>query len=205
MLYPPEVKIYADGRVVFGDKDGIWDGKLDQDRLERLKRDLANNSLLRKTALLPVRNGGSLGFHGGMGYIRYRDGDDEVLVAVLSQPRRGPYIRLLGRIRAEIPREYASFRPKSLSITVYDGATWRQPVPWPFSATIPIVKGDPITISDPAAAAFVIDHSFGGFSWLQANVTENGKDYSLMLKSVPGWYEPDELELKLRALRDENR
>ena len=156
MLYPAEVKIYADGRIVFGDIVGIWEWKLDPDRLNR-------------------------------------------------HPRRGPYIRLLGRIRAEIPGEYASFRPKSLSFTVYEGATWREPVSWPFAATIPIVKGAPITISDPAAAAFVIDHSFGGFSWLQANVTENGKDYSLMLKSVPGWYEPEELELKLQALRDENR
>src|SRR5258708_29368871 len=75
MLYPPEVKIYADGRIVFADKEGFWQGTIEPKRLERLRRDLARNKLLEKSQLLQVRNGGLISMHGGVVYVRYRDVD----------------------------------------------------------------------------------------------------------------------------------
>ena len=201
MLYPPEVKVYADGRIVFADKDGYWRGTLEPKRLERLRNDLAKNALLAKTQILPVRNGGVISMHGGMAYIRYRDGDDEKIVAVLSHPRRGPYPRLLDRIRQEIPSTYSRFRPKEITFRLYPGSTWVAPVTWPF-ASIPLHDhSGSITIADPAAIAFVIDHSFGGFSWLQTNVSENGCNYEIILESSPGWYEPEILASTLEDLR----
>jgi len=199
MLYPPEVKIYADGRIVFGDKDGIWQGIVTPHRLEKLKRDLANYSLLRSTRLIPVRNGGLISLHGGMAYIRYRDGDDEIVIATLSHPRGGDYVRLLHRIRAEIPNQYSSFRPKSLRVGLYRGRAWRDPVAWPFTS-IRLAGSDSINVTDPAAIALILDHSFGGFSWMQTNVQEDGVDYELILQSVPGWFEPQELGTTLEML-----
>jgi len=202
MLYPPEVKIYAGGRIVFADKEGYWQGIIEPKRLEKLKRDLTNNALLKKSQILPVRNGGLISLHGGMAYIRYRDADDEVVVAVLSHPKRGPYPRLLDRIREEIPSTFSRFRPDEITFRLYPGSTWQQPVAWPFSATIPLHdKPDSITINDPPAIAFVIDHAFGGFSWLQTNVQENGKDFEIILESSPGWYEPQILGATLDNLR----
>ena len=202
MLYPPEVKIYTDGTIVFGTKEGYWQGMVDPKRLERLKRDLAKNGLLEKSQLLPIRNGGLISMHGGVVYIRYRDADDEVIVAALSHPRRGPYVHLLDRIREEIPATYSRFRPKKITFRLYRGNTWVTPVEWPFSATTPLHdRFDSITITDPAAIAFVIDHSFGGFSWMQTNVRENGTDYEIILESVPGWYEQEILGITLDNLR----
>jgi len=199
MLYPPEVKIYADGRIVFGDKDGIWQGIVAPRRLEKLNRDLTNNPLLRSTRLIPVRNGGLISLHGGIAYVRYRDGDDEIVIATLSHPRGGDYVRLLHRIRAEIPNQYSSFRPKSLRVGLYRGRAWRDPVPWPFTS-IQLAGSDSINITDPAAIALILDHSFGGFSWMQTNVQEDGVDYELILQSVPGWFEPQELGTTLEML-----
>jgi hypothetical protein len=202
MLYPPEVKIYADGRIVFGRKDGYWQGTIEPRRFERLKRDFANNTLLKESQLLPVRNGGLISMHGGMAYIRYRDGDDQVVVAVLSHPRRGAYPRLLNRIREEIPRTYMRFRPEAITFRLYPGSSWREPARWPFSATTPLQgRSGSIALTDPAEIAFVIDRAFGGFSWIQTNVRENGIDYEIILESAPGWYEPDSLGATLEELR----
>jgi len=202
MLYPPEVKVYNDGRIVFGTQEGYWQGTIKPQRLERLKRDLAKNDLLKKSQLLPVKNGGSISMHGGVAYIRYRDADDEIIAAVLSHPRRGPYVRLLARIREEIPETYSRFRPKEITFRLYPGSTWVAPVEWPFSATTPLHDhSDLITITDPAATAFVIDHSFGGFSWTQTNVRENGTDYEIIFESAPGWYEQEILGITLDNLR----
>src|SRR5207245_3645203 len=76
MLFPPEVKIYSDGRIVFATKEAYWQGMLDPKRLARLKSDLAKTDLLKESQLLPVRNGGLISMHGGMVYIRSRDAED---------------------------------------------------------------------------------------------------------------------------------
>jgi len=202
MLFPPEVKIYADGRIVFATKEAYWQGMLDPKRLARLKRDLAKNDLLKESQLLPVRNGGLISMHGGMVYIRYRDADDEVVVAALSHPHRGPYVHLLVRIREEIPETYSRFRPAEIRFRLYRGSAWAAPVDWPFSAATPLHdQSDSITVTDPAAIAFVVDHSFGGFSWMQANVRENGVDYEIIVETAPGWYDPEILALTLDDVR----
>jgi hypothetical protein len=201
MLFPPEVKIYRDGRIVFAQKEGVWEGRLEPKRLQRLERELAKNTLLQKSQLLPVRNGGLISMHGGIAYIRYRDGEDEVIVAVLSHPHRGPYVRLLNTIRDEIPSTYRRFRPEELSFRLYPGSSWQTPVRWPFSATLPLREGVPITTTDREAVAFILDRAFGGFSWLQTNVTEAGCDYEIIVESVPDWYEPGVLAMTLEMLR----
>ena len=201
MLFPPEVKIYADGRIVFADKKGFWQGTVEPKRLEKLNRDLAGSALLRESRIIPVRNGGLISLHGGMAYIRYRDADHEVVIATLSHARRGPYVRLLERIRREIPTTYSSFRPNELTFRLYPGDSWREPVAWPFSAATPLAGASgSITITDPAAVAFVLDHSFGGFSWMQTNVRENGTDFEIITESVPGWFEPQFLGVTLWQL-----
>jgi len=47
----------------------------------------------------------------------------------------------------------------------------------------------------------VLDHSFGGFSWLQTKVRENGIDYEIITQSVSGWFEQDDLAEKLWMMR----
>lgn len=202
MLYPPEVKIYRDGRIVFGDEKGIWTGRVDPKRLARLERDLEREPLLRESQHLKVTNGRLISMHGGVAYIRYLDGSQEKLVAVTLHPKRGPYVNLLRRIREEIPSAYQSFRPASISFHVYPGSSWREPVEWPFKdiTLAGHASADSINVTDPRAIALVIDHSFGGFSWLQTNVRENGIAYELMLEKVPGWFEPEDLAWTLYSL-----
>jgi len=201
MLYPPEVKIYSDGRIVFATKEAYWQGTVDPKRLARLKSDLAKNDLLRESQLLRVTNGGLISMHGGMAYIRYRDADDEVVVTALSHPHRGPYVRLLNRIREEIPDTYSRFRPKEITFHLYRGNAWATPVDWPFT----IALDESTTMTDPAAIAFIFDHAFGGFSWMQANVRVKGVDYEIILRSALGWYEPDILAVTLYDLRLESQ
>ena len=135
--------------------------------------------------------------HGGMAYIRYRDADDEVVVAALSHPHRGPCVHLLNRIREEIPEKYSRFRPAEIKFQLYRGNAWTAPVDWPFG---PLQEST--TLTDPAAIAFVVDHSFGGFSWMQTNVRENGIDYEIIVESAPGWYDPEILATNPEVLRE---
>jgi hypothetical protein len=62
-------------------------------------------------------------------------------------------------------------------------------------------RGVPITTTDREAVAFILDRAFGGFSWLQTNVTEAGCDYEIIVESVPDWYEPEVLAMTLEMLR----
>jgi hypothetical protein len=204
MLLPPVVKIYADGRVVFRDDPGFLQGQLPPERLERLKRRLSGNALLKATRLVPVKKGGAAGFHGGMAYIRYRDGADEVVIGALCLPHSGPWARLVREIRSFIPTAYWRFVPAAASVSVHTGGTWGEPTPWPFSAKLPLSKlaqaETAIPVDDRSVIAFLFGHFDSGFSWLDMRALEGGKGYSIKLDSVPGWYEPSDLSSLLGSL-----
>lgn len=205
MLFPPIVKIYQDGRIVFIDDRGIWHGQVHESPLKKLTSYLASNSLLHETRLIPVKKGVSPGFHGGMAYIRYLDGEKEVIIGALRIPTSGPWDRLLKEIRACIPSSYSSFQPASVSVSVWRGSTWDTPVQWPFISTIPLApEADEVAryllVEDPKAIFFILQHARGGFSWLQCAVADARETYSIHIESVPGWYEPSGIEAVLGGL-----
>jgi hypothetical protein len=167
MLLPPIVKIYRDGRIVFLDDRGVWEGKLPARRLDRLTTRLAANPLLKGTRLIPIRKGRSAGLHGGMAYIRYLEAENEVVIGALLLPSGGPWDRLVREIRGHIPSSYASFHPEAVSVRVFRGSSRAEPVPWPFSSTVPLSPhadqfGDLLTVSDPSLISFLLQHVSGG-------------------------------------------
>jgi len=205
MLLPPKVKIYQSGRVVFWNSRGIWTGQIEERRLEKLRRTLARSELLRESRILPVKRGRSLGMHGGMAYLRYLEGGEQVLVAVMSLPRRGPWQRLVGLLSSYIPSSYRSFLPNSALVRIRSGGSWQDPVPWPFEEELSLARavGSEEMLSDPRMISFVLAHLSPGFSWLEVIVSEKGREFSLSLQAVPGWYDPDDTEMTLGLMAGE--
>ncbi|HBL26495.1 MAG TPA: hypothetical protein DD490_06645 [Acidobacteria bacterium] len=207
MLLPPMVKIYQDGRIVFIDDRGIWQGRVQERRLARLKAYLAKQPLLKETGLIRVQKGEPPGLHGGMAYIKYLDGEHQVVIGSLLLPTAGPWHRIVEEIRSVIPSSSSSFIPESVTVFVFPGGRWGSPVQWP-APYIPLAPsaaedGGELTVSDREVASFILQHASVGFSWLQCVVLDGGQTYSLHIKSVPGWYQPEELERVLGGLAAE--
>lgn len=204
MLLPPAVKIYESGRIVFLNERGVWEGQIEERRLKKLRHILARNKLLQKTQVLPVKKGEPLGYHGGIAYVRYLDGENEVIVAVLESPRRGPWRRLVDLLYSWRPPSYHSFVPKAVVVSIVQG---KQPdgdaVPWPFKNELSLrgrEDDSEVTLSDPRMVNFVLRHMVRGFSWLETITSEDGAELGLTISSVPGWFESEDLGVTLGFL-----
>lgn len=204
MLNPPIVKIYQDGRIVFYRNDKFWEGIVPPQKLRRFKKYLGRNRLLGETRLIEVKRGSSPGFHGGMTYIRYLSGSEEVIIGAMLLPSRGPWNRLVERIRAAIPSTYHSFVPGSVHVYVHKGGRLVEPVSWPFSEEYPLAHrthpDDRTRFDDRRVSAFLMRNLSSGFSWLNCVVREGGEVYSLTISEVPEWYQPSGIELLLGFL-----
>ncbi len=206
MLYPPPVKIYADGRIVFFEDSRFWVGTVEPRKLERLERHLARNDLLSETyRLIPVRKGSSPGYHGGMAYIRYLSGEDEILVGATLLPSSGPWARLVDRVRDCIPSEYRTFLPAEARFSVHTRESPTDARPWPFSASHSLEAEDSVVFSNPEVLAAVFGDMNDGFSWLSASFSEGEQVYLLMLDEVPGWFDDSGLSALLGAMYVEQR
>lgn len=200
MLLPPMLKVYQDGKVIFCKDDGVWIGRLDANRLERLKSKLSRSQLLKSTRLVPTTKGHLAGFHGGMAYIRYLEGDKEVLLGSLLLPTRGPWHRFVKELWNFLPQQYTAFVPESIEVRVYPGSSWQKPTPWPFTDKVRLSgrpAGEVLRIADAELIQLVFGHLGGGFSWIQFVASEGDQVTTVHLKSVPGWYEPEKIELAL--------
>ena len=98
MLWPPVVKIYQDGVVVFADKAKYWEGCLPEERLDTLRNALRKNKALTKSAFDPTIEGSIINIHGGLVYVRYLCGNQEVLLTTVVFPKKGPLAAIISLI-----------------------------------------------------------------------------------------------------------
>lgn len=204
MLLPPIVKIYRDGRIVFLDERGLWQGRLGERELRRYEARLAAEPLLKATGVIPVEKGAPAGLHGGMAYIRYLDGREEVVVGAMILPKSGRWSRVISELRSHIPTSYSTFKADSVSVQVLRQGR-RGGLAWPFGDELPLLPhvDRSLEIRGERMASFVLRHSRIGFSWLECGVVDGGQAYSLIVSGVPGWYEPSILAIVLGSLASE--
>src|SRR5712691_8815790 len=117
MLWPPLVKIYQDGKIIFYSKkdNRFYVGHVDSRRLEQLKKRLANDKFLRNSRFIEMR-GGFINEHGGLSYVRYLDGDSEVLISTEVSPRGGQWMKIVDSVRSCLPSKYVAFYPESIEV-----------------------------------------------------------------------------------------
>jgi hypothetical protein len=140
-----------------------------------------------------------------MAYIRHLDGDSEVILGARLLPSSGPWHRLVRKIRSYIPSSFIRFQPGSVDVSVFRGSSGDTSIAWPFSSQLPLSahtdpEGEHVQIRDSKVIAFLWQHMTGGFSWLQCNLTEDAKPYSLEIAGVPGWYDRDHIAMTLGLL-----
>jgi hypothetical protein len=198
---PPEIQVRTDGRIVF-ERDGqYWVASLDQNQVRRLERSLARNRALRRSRYLHVRRGPSVSYHGGMQWYRYGDGVDARLIVMSRTPARGPVASLAQELRSLIPDSSRLFVPDSARISfVEPAANFGTPANWPFrdkldlaevSRSHPVVIGslkfdavDPVEITDGDILRFLFERG------VQHGVTQDGRQFVVVLHDVPGWMPP---------------
>jgi hypothetical protein len=203
MLLPPMLKIYQSGDMILLQDNSAWIGHIDIKLLNKLKKSLARNPILKTTKLFPNLKGGSPGYHGGMAYIRYLDGQAEIIIASLRLPSGGSWARLIEELYLYVPSTYTLFVPAQLTVLTYPGGSWQKPIEWPFSNTLPLSgrkEAEELLITDPKVIQFILSHLNGGFSWIQVVVSEGSIITTLHVKAVPAWYEPMHIEMMLGFL-----
>lgn len=137
MLWPPLVKIYQDGRIIFYSKNDnkFYAGNIDSQRLERLKKKFANEEFLQKSRFIEMK-GGLINIHGGLSYIRYLDGDNEVLISTEVSPRGGTWMRIINSVRNCLPDKRVVFYPEKIEVETWEDTSklpsLTEPTAWPF-------------------------------------------------------------------------
>ena len=206
MLYPPPVKIYQDGRIVFYDEDRFKTGQLEPHQLRWLKRRLERMSLLRESAIVKIEEGDLPGFHGGMAYLRYLDGEKERIVGAFLIPRKGRWARLVRYLGSLRPKRERLFVPTEAEFTVDHGDCEEDGTPshtleWPFQSELALTAIEStsgrITVTKANHLSWLASHLEGGFSWLHVDVHASSCDFTLILEEVPGWFEPGSTEFTL--------
>lgn len=205
MLWPPVTKVYQDGRIIFySPKDRkFFAGNVEPKRLERLKRQLADEKFLKDSRFVEMK-GDPINIHGGISYIRYLDGDDEVLISTDVRPRGGKWQGIVNSVRDCLPREYAVFYPETIVVHTWVDTSSRplstKPTAWPFSDRVKL-SADLKSISSKEIVRFLFDGLEGSFSFFAWDFIESGTRYSMALESAPDWYNDDGLEIALAQLR----
>ncbi len=207
MLRPPFVKIYQDGKVIHYDSDGkgtsaFYVSQLEPTRLDALKKFLAGEKYLARSRFIDM-DGDDINVHGGVSYIRYLDGDKEILLGTEVKPRGGPWKQLTDAIFEYVPDDHENFfYPSVLQVQTWQDTsedTDENPDAWPFGKQIklsPKLK----TISDAEIVHHLFDHLNYIFSFFVWDFKENDKRYSIALESVPGWFEPDYINGALKKV-----
>ena len=206
-LWPPFVKIYQDGKVIHyeGDEDGrYFVSHLDPEQLDSLKKRLAGEKYLWKSRFIDME-GDDFYVHGGVSYIRYLDGDKEILVATEVKPRRGPWVQLTDAIWEYVPADHSQvYYPAVIgvytSLETSEHTDQNSPV-WPFGKEIklsPKVR----TISNREVIEYLFDDPKRVFLWQEWDFKQDGKRYSITLANSPGWFEPDYLNKALAKVRN---
>jgi len=110
MVYPPIMRISEDGVIVRcpnADLDLVGRGcvraSVAPDKLQKLRVILSKNKSLRHSRYIPSKKGGLLSMGGGIFYVRYKSGPDEVILGTGVFPVDGPIADLVKEIRKSLP------------------------------------------------------------------------------------------------------
>jgi hypothetical protein len=146
--------------------------------------------------------GDLINVHGGVSYIRYLDGDKEILLATEVKPKGGPWVQLTEVLWEYVPDDHEHvYYPDSIGVNVSrDDCCDQNPPVWPYSTQIHL-HSKPKTISNPEIIRYLFDRLNGIFSFYVWEFKENNKRYSIYLDNVPGWFEQDYLQEALAKLR----
>ena len=196
LLWPPFVKIYQDGKVIHyeGDQDPrFYVSQLSQQQLDALKKRLAGENYLWRSRFIDME-GDYINVHGGVSYIRYLDGDKEIILATNVKPRRGPWVKLTEDIWNYVPGDHKRvYYPDSIGVQTWENTSEygeQNPSTWPFSQQIRL-HSKLKAISNPEIIHHMFDKLSGVFSFFVWDFRDNQKRYSIALENVPGWFEPD--------------
>ncbi len=206
MLWPPLVKIYQDGKVIHfeSEEKGFYVSHLDAQALDALKKKLGSEHYLYKSRFIEMP-GDEINVHGGVSYIRYLDGDKEILLATEVKPQKGPWVELTDLLWSYIPEDHSQhYYPEVIGVQTWlDDSEYSDPNPpvWPFSqqlALTPKLK----TISNPEIIHYLFDRLHGVFSFYVWDFKDNGKTYSVALVEVPGWLQQKYINRALEKVRN---
>jgi len=205
MLWPPIVKIYQDGKVIHyeGDEDGrYFVSRLTPEQLDSLRKRLAGEKYLWKSRFIDM-DGDDINIHGGVSYIRYLDGDKEILLATEVKPSGGPWVQLTDAIGEFTPDDHSQlYYPAVIGVQVVEETSeFMDPNPpaWPFGK---IKLGPKLKkISDAEVIKYLFDRLNGVFSFYVWDFKQENRGYSLYLNNSPGWFDPDYLNAALTKLR----
>ena len=206
LLWPPLVKIYQDGKVIHyeGDEDRrFYVSQLTPERLDSLKKRLAGEWYLKKSRFIEM-DGDFINVHGGVSYIRYLDGDKEVLLATEVKPRGGPWVQLTDAIWEYVPENHEDvFYPAVIGVSTWEETseyTDQNPPVWPFGQQMRL-DSKLKKISNPEVIHYLFDRLNGVFSFYVWDFKQNDKRYSIALETSPGWFEPGYLNKALGKVR----
>ena len=206
MMWPPPLKIYQDGKVIHyeGDPARFFVSQLDPQQLDSLRKRLSGEKYLAKSRFIEM-NGDFIPFHGGMSYIRYLDGDDEILLATEVKPTDGPWFQLTQDIWKYVPDDHEKvFYPDSIGVKVWQSTADRGDqnlTVWPFSKQIRL-DSKPGIISNKEIIQYMFERLTLVFSFFNWDFKENQKRYSISLENAPGWFEQSYLTKALLKLRN---
>ena len=205
MLWPPFVKIYQDGKVIHFDSEEkkFYFSRLDAQALDSLKKRLSSEHYLWKSRFIEM-DGDDINVHGGVSYIRYLDGDKEILLATEVRPRTGRWAQLTEVIWSYLPADHKQlYYPDAIGLQTWeDESDVSDPDPplWPFSKQLQ-VRLKPKTISNPEVIRYMFDRLHGIFSFFVWDFKDNDKRYSMALTKVPGWFEQKYINKALAKVR----
>src|SRR5882672_2664058 len=205
MLWPPFVKIYQDGKVIHfeSEEKGFYLSHLDAQALDSLKKRLSSEHYLYKSRFIEMP-GDEINVHGGVSYIRYLDGDKEILLATEVRPLKGPWVELTELISSYVPEDHTQlYYPDAIGIQTWiDDSEFSDPDPpsWPFTKQLPLTPKLK-TISNPEIIRYMFDRLHGVFSFYTWDFKDDKKRYSIALTEVPGWFEQKYINKALAKVR----
>jgi hypothetical protein len=205
MLWPPFVKIYQDGKVIYyeGEEKKFYISHLDAQALDSLKNRLSSEHYLRRSRFIEME-GDEINVHGGVCYIRYLDGDKEILLATEVRPRKGQWVEFTELIWSYVPEEQEQlYYPEVIGLHSWeDDSHFTNPDPpsWPFGKQLQL-RLKPTTISNPEIIGYLFDRLDVVFSFFAWDFKDGDKRYSMILTEVPGWFEQKYLNKALAKVR----
>lgn len=205
MLWPPFVKIYQDGKVIHleSEEEGYYVSHLDEQTLDSLKKRLSSEHYLYKSRFIEM-DGDDINVHGGVSYIRYLDGDKEILLATEVRPKKGPWVQLTDLIWSYVPEDHTQhYYPDAIGVLSWeDTSDESDPNPplWPFSKQLPL-RLKPKSISNPEMIRYMFDRLHGVFSFFVWDFKDDDKRYSMAFVEVPGWFQQKYINKALAKVR----
>ena len=151
--------------------------------------------------------GEDINVHGGVSYIRYLDGEKEILLATEVKPQKGKWVELTDLLWSYIPEDHSQhYYPEVIGVDPWrhdSDSDYSDPDPpvWPFGQQLPLTPKLK-TISNPEIIRYLFDRLHGVFSFYVWDFKDNGKRYSVALLEVPGWLQQKYLNKALEKVRN---